>query len=309
MPFLFMLLLLGVGFSVYLRQRFSIGNRTVIGQRARTVGCLLMLPLPLSFMLLICWLTPMVSEYGSAEALQQAILTDASVLNTSMLIELIAIFGCVSLAIWLMFSANPSNAVTSAGILPTQAMTLRQAAGYSHLTEGQLMMLIRAKALTAQQSVDGYRLEPKVLELWMFMERGVTQYNHHAYAEAIQDFTRALNINHKEADAYAWRGLASLRAGRSSDGLQDIRYALAHTQDIDYRRKLTGWLNAPTTIPHQITRHNPVAERVVSDWLAGVDTVDHDTEHERQPTAETAATGHDSTYIAPPEDDNETLRS
>src|SRR5690349_18310848 len=129
MPFLFMLLLLGVGISVYLRQRFSLGNRTISGQRARTVGCLLMLPIPLSFLLLICWLAPMVSEYESVEAVQETILTDPSVLNTSMLIELGAIVGCVGLAAWLMFSANASNVAADAnGIaFPSQAMTLRQA--------------------------------------------------------------------------------------------------------------------------------------------------------------------------------------
>ncbi|MBX3080140.1 MAG: tetratricopeptide repeat protein [Anaerolineae bacterium] len=314
MPFLFILLLLGVGLAIYTRGRFSLGNRVVSGSRARSIGCLLMLPMPLALSVMICWTTSMVGQYGSVEALQQAILTDPSIRDMSALIELGALFACVALATWLTFNASAAssledNANAGFGTRSHQTLTLRQAAGYSHLTENQLMMLIRANAIDAERSVDGYRIAPKVLERWMYMERGVTQFNRRAYVEAIQDFSRALYIDPKAAEAYAWRGLAFLRAGRMGDGLQDFRYALAQTQDNEIRRKYTQWLNAPNSTPAQITGRNPITERIVTDWLAGTDTVDQ--EAGREPFSDTVAEDAPTAapYVPSSSDDNETMRT
>jgi tetratricopeptide (TPR) repeat protein len=312
MPLFLMLLLLGVGISIYIRQRFNLGNRMVSGQRARTVGCLLMLPLPLSIMVMTCWLTGFVGQYASIEAMQQAIMTDPSIREATATIELMVLLGCIGLAAWLMFSGagadGGTEAVGGAGTLQSQSITLRQASGYSRLTENQLMILIRANAILAQRMVDGYRLDAKLLELWMYMERGVTEYNRREYGQAIQDFSRALMINPKAAEAYTWRGFAYLRAGRMSEGLQDIRYALSHTQDTQERAKLAGWLSAPNKIPLQITGRNPATERVVTDWLAGVDTVDPAGEPEPvrvEPFVDVAATP----YLPIGSDDNETMRT
>lgn len=259
------IIMMVVGLYLFFRKRLHVRGRAISPRSAQTVGCLLIAPVPLSFVAGMCWGLSLVGTYASSEAM----LSDPDVVNTANVLSFVLTLVCLGAAAWVAFQAPTADSDSPA---PSQVMTLRQASAYSRLTEGQLMLLIRANALPALSAVDGYRVESRRLDLWMCMERGANEYNHGQYQAAEQDFTRALNIDPTIAEAYAWRGLALLRMGRQADAVTQFRQALAHEKDMAERATLARWLSAPQDAPLLIEGRDPVAERVSADWLAGRDT-------------------------------------
>lgn len=292
-------IMLVVGLYLYFRKRLTVRGREISPRSVQTVGCLLAAPVPLSFVAGMCWGLSLVGTYASSGAM----LSDPNVVNTANALSLVLTLVCLGAAVWVAYQAPAAAAISAA---PSQIMTLRQASAYSRLTEGQLMLLIRANALPALSAMDGYRVESRLLDLWMYMERGAHEYNRGQYAAAVQDFSRALALDPTLADAYAWRGLAMLRMGRQADAVTQFRQALAHEKDMTERATLARWLSAPQDAPLLIEGREPVAERVVADWLAGRDTP------QEQPAAPPVATEPRQPFVTTaesPDAFDETLRS
>jgi tetratricopeptide (TPR) repeat protein len=313
------LIMLAFGLVLFFRRKLTVRGRELSPRTVRTVGCLLMAPLPLFFILTSCWLFTVIAgqmeDFATPEAMQEAILDDPNIQNTANVLSLVINFGCLAAALWVAFQGRAAGqpemvgSLDSLGGQPSQRWTLRQAASYSRLTENQLMLLIRAEAIPYHTAVDGYRIDPRALTLWMSMERGATLHNRGDYAAALQAFEQALQLESSLPEAYAWRGLTYLRLNRQQEAIDQFRQALALERDPDERARISEWLSSPLDAPRHITGRNPVAEQVSGDWLAGVDTRRDSTASSGTPTAPGSLGSAGDQYQQDDPDHAEPLRS
>lgn len=156
-----------IGIFALVRGRITIANKQIVGDRARVIGFLLILPIPLVFVLSAVAVMPYMEPGLTMDDLT-AISND---LALQMLpYELLIVLSTVGLTIYLVYSAPqnppPSRPVTTVstysapmtgGAVP-EVMTLAEAARYLRLSEQEVLDLIMSRRLHATQFGKEWRI-------------------------------------------------------------------------------------------------------------------------------------------------------
>lgn len=159
-------LLFFVGLIAMVRGRITFSNKRVVGDRARLIGFLLILPVPLVFVLDAAVLMPYI-EPGLT-------MDDLTRISNDLALQLAPfefLIGLVSigLALYLVYSAPqtspaaPVDTATSYSTIrpdgtPPEVMTLAEAAHYLRLSEQQVLDLIMSRRLHATQFGKEWRI-------------------------------------------------------------------------------------------------------------------------------------------------------
>ena len=161
------LITLVVGIIIFLKGGFRFGNRTVLRPQARSIGLILMAPLAIQF----CASSLLVYRY--VEFNEDGTFTLSanvmeSIAGTLGMIELIAVFGAIGLALYNIYGRTPTD-VASKPSQPQQQMrpmpqqvpdimTVAEAAAYMRVSETDVLELIEQGRLGAARIGNTYRI-------------------------------------------------------------------------------------------------------------------------------------------------------
>jgi len=156
-----------IGIYALVRGRITVANKQIVGDRARVIGFLLILPIPLVFVLSAVAVMPYMEPGLTMDDLT-AISNDLAL--QLLPYELLIVLATVGLTIYLVYSAPQStltpprvntvasHPVTMPGGAVPEVMTLAEAARYLRLSEQEVLDLIMNRRLHATQFGKEWRI-------------------------------------------------------------------------------------------------------------------------------------------------------